>query len=351
MKTDFLIIGGGIAGLAAANQFIDRGADVTLIEEGSYPAHKICGEFLSPEALPLLAKWDIFPKVTIGAIRFVFAHKEWSMPLKENTASIPRFVLDAALAERAREKGVRMITGAKVLHIERGGHYEVTLASGDKIQAPALFLSAGRLMGKLTNQGPPPFCYVGVKAHFSDLPIKNELVMHLMPGAYMGIAPFSANEANVAGIIACSSQEAKNPKDYFRSFLERPESLPLKTMLTKGKCLFEEWLSGPIPEFGLRNPPQWENAYFLGDAAGVIPPATGNGLAMGLTSGIMAADFALKGSYEAYRKEWKRVFGGRIRRGKLLHALFLRPTLARTIPHISRIFPSLPQFFFRATRG
>lgn len=351
MKTDFLIIGGGVAGLAALNRLCEKGADVTLIEEGNYPSHKICGEFLSPEALPLLEEWQIVPKVYIDEILFVTGKNTFSMPLPQKAASIPRFILDASLAERARAKGACILTNAKVEHIEKGRPHAVTLASGDKWEASTLLISAGRLLGKLANQRPPVFRYIGAKAHFSGINPSNKLIMHLMKGAYFGIAPFSENDANAAGIIACSNKNALSPKETLQAFFKRQDSKALLEMLSTGQCSFSDWLVQPVPEFGIRSRPSLENTYFLGDAAGVIPPATGNGLSMALSSGIMAADFALQGASRAYQEEWQRLFGPRIKRGKLLNALFLRPFLVNAIPLLSRFFPSIPRYFYRMTRN
>lgn len=53
---DVLIIGGGLAGLAAAIHLSKKKLQVTLIEKSSYPRHKVCGEYISNEILPYL-KW------------------------------------------------------------------------------------------------------------------------------------------------------------------------------------------------------------------------------------------------------------------------------------------------------
>src|SRR5437763_1811893 len=51
---DVAIIGAGPAGCAAAIAAARAGASVHLLERGPYPRHKVCGEFVSPEALALL---------------------------------------------------------------------------------------------------------------------------------------------------------------------------------------------------------------------------------------------------------------------------------------------------------
>ena len=69
--------------------------------------------------------------------------------------------------------------------------------------------------------------------------------------------------------------------------------------------LFPQWLVTRAPEFSHRKTPKWANGYFIGDAAGSIPPATGNGLSMALSSGIMAAKYAVRGDANGFRRAWK----------------------------------------------
>src|SRR5687768_11448914 len=49
---DVAIIGGGLAGLAAAIQLSNQGHSIILFEKEKYPFHKVCGEYISLES------WD-----------------------------------------------------------------------------------------------------------------------------------------------------------------------------------------------------------------------------------------------------------------------------------------------------
>ena len=55
------IIGGGLAGLTNTILPERAGLDVTLVEKKEYPFHRVCGEYVSNEALPLLYRRGIDP--------------------------------------------------------------------------------------------------------------------------------------------------------------------------------------------------------------------------------------------------------------------------------------------------
>lgn len=353
VKCDFLILGGGVAGLSAANQLASHSADVVLLEEGGYPAHKICGEFLSPETLPLLEKWSIQPSASIEMIQVIRSKVSWQMELPQKAASIRRYTLDEALAKRAIQKGAKVIQKAKVINIAQPKNepYKVTLSTGEEWQAPTLLISTGRLLASLTLQAPPRFCYIGAKAHFKGIDCANTLQMHLAKGAYFGIAPIGDGHVNVAGLIACSPEEAEHPEAVLSAFFQRSDACTLVGKLLEGCCLFDRWMTGPVPEFGIRSHPYMPHVYFLGDAAGTIPPAAGNGLSMGLTSGILAAECALKGDLDGYHSFWNQTYAQRIRRGQLLHRMFLTPLAMQAMTFAAKLFPALPRYLYRSTRG
>ncbi|CRX37905.1 NAD(P)/FAD-dependent oxidoreductase [Estrella lausannensis] len=355
MKADCLIIGGGVAGLSALNRLIDRGVRAVLLEERSFPAHKMCGEFISPEALPLLKQWDIEPAAAISSVCLVSPRSDLYIPLKECAGGLSRYLLDDALARRAIERGAEVVCGVKVLGVEgpQGAEepYRVQLDSGVVFEAKTLIVSTGRLPGSYTTSSQPAFCYVGAKAHFEGIDCGEQLTMYLMKGAYFGMASVAPGTVNVAGLISCLSQEALNPRETFHQFFESSRALPLQRALKSGKLLFKEWMVGPVPEFGIRPQSPWPSAYFVGDAKGVIPPAAGGGLSMALSSGVLAADCALEGDAKSYDQRWNERYRRRIFKGKLLHRLFLNPLLLPMAAPLVRMIPGAGERLYRMTRS
>lgn len=102
---DVAIIGAGPAGCAAAITIktIDPRASVLLLEKDGFPRHKVCGEFISPEALDLLerlagnAAAEIGQAPRIARARLMLGENEIELPLEPPAISLPRYQLDALL--------------------------------------------------------------------------------------------------------------------------------------------------------------------------------------------------------------------------------------------------------------
>jgi len=64
IRYDVIVIGGGLAGCSAAAQLARRGHDVLLFEKATYPRHKLCGDFLSPEVQASLQTLEVLDEVS-----------------------------------------------------------------------------------------------------------------------------------------------------------------------------------------------------------------------------------------------------------------------------------------------
>src|SRR5215469_9386092 len=107
-----LVIGGGLAGAMAALQLARAGRDVVLLEKERSAHHKVCGEFLSPEAVESLCMAGIDPRrlgaVPIESLRLSAKRRVIQTPLPFRALSISRRVLDAVLLARAESAGCEL---------------------------------------------------------------------------------------------------------------------------------------------------------------------------------------------------------------------------------------------------
>lgn len=333
---EIVIVGGGVAGLSALNRLADLGVRATLIEAGSYPSHKVCGEFFSPESLPILAAWDIVPVAEIKHISLFTPRGSLSFPLPSPARSQSRFDFDIRLLKRAEALGAKVITQAKVKDIGKG---IITLENGELLTYTDLIMSAGRLFSASSPR------YIGIKAHMQGIEIADTLEMYSLPGGYGGLSPLGDGRCNFTCLLR---------NDRYR-IEDLPEKLfqiapHLQKRLQGGQLVFDDWMRCQVPPFGIKKTPPWPHTYFIGDAAGTIPPASGLGLSLAVTSGYMAAEYALQGDSIGFQNAWRKKYSRIFAYGHLLHALLMRPNLLHSCFFLSKILPNLPAFLFRSTR-
>ena len=150
MQDEVLILGGGVAGCAASIALARKGRSVTLIEREPTPRHKVCGEFLSGEALEDLHALGIdvtsLGAVPIDYVRLAAARRAAEAPLPFPAASLTRKALDTALIAAAIAAGVRVEQGLSVEALSRTAPkmWQVTLDDGTTRVAPTVFLATGK---------------------------------------------------------------------------------------------------------------------------------------------------------------------------------------------------------------
>ena len=150
LQNEVLILGGGVAGCAASIALARRGRNVTLIEREPTPRHKVCGEFLSGEALEDLEALGIavgaLGAVPIDYVRLAAARRAAEAPLPFPAASLTRKALDTALIAEAITAGVRVIRGRSVQSLNRSttNVWQATLDDGTTQEAPTAFLATGK---------------------------------------------------------------------------------------------------------------------------------------------------------------------------------------------------------------
>ena len=111
-NADFVILGGGAAGLSAAMHLIELGASPLVIEGGHYPAHKVCGEFFSPSGLKILDRWEIHP-IPITDAYVHTPSRSLHYPFPQPAGSLSHLIFDPALAGAIQRKGGELLTGAE----------------------------------------------------------------------------------------------------------------------------------------------------------------------------------------------------------------------------------------------
>jgi flavin-dependent dehydrogenase len=347
-----VILGGGVASLSAAIQLADGGLKPLVIEAGTYPSHRICGEYFSHECLPILHRWRIPLTAHISHCRFLNGSNLVEFPLPIPAASCSRFDFDLALLEQAKEKGARTLTGTALISInlpkQKNNPYELTLSNGQTLKAQNLIVGMGRLPKMTPLNTERPLKYAGFKCHWEGIDIDDCIEMHVFQEGYLGLARINATTTNIACLVNQEALPDSHPPEIFIQKLL--ETKFLKKRLSNARMIFPQWLFGRLPEFGIRTNPSWERVFWIGDAAGSIPPVSGEGLAIAITSGCMAADYLLSSNAQEFKKAWLKRYKNRFFWAQQLHKALLNPYLRPLTAKICHVFPSLPPFLWRLTR-
>jgi len=268
LKRSITIAGGGLAGLSLTIALRSRGIAVAVIEAGSYPRHKVCGEFISgvtDETLNALRIADLFD----DARRHVsLAWHDRGRRFLTNSLPVPalgisRFALDERLSERFVSLGGELLTGTRVR----------------PEPAEGFVWAAGRR--------PRPGRWIGLKAHVR-MPTAADLEMHSGTNGYAGLAGVEDGWTNVCGLFLLDREiHAKGP-DLLPAYLDAGGNFPLATALRAA-----EWRDGSfstVAGFELGRQTPVPGLLCVGDAESMIPPFTGNGMSMAFQAAALAAD-------------------------------------------------------------
>ena len=117
---DTIVVGGGLAGCIAAITLARSHHRVLLLEAKTYPHPKVCGEFLSPEVIPIFTEAGFLPTlqslqpVSIRTARITAPDGSRQIDVERSAlASDMRAAaeLGAALAQLALEEGALDLLG------------------------------------------------------------------------------------------------------------------------------------------------------------------------------------------------------------------------------------------------
>lgn len=356
---DHVIIGGGFAGLSAANRFVDMGIRPTLLEAENYPRHRVCGEFFSSECISFLERWDFPVSQPVRRARFIASDHSIEFQFPEPAWGLSRYRSDAFLADRARSLGADIRSNTAVLSIEQEGQtgtYRLDLSTGESIQARQIIMAVGRHSSITQTYWKPvpdgPAGYLGLKMHFRNISMEDLVEMHFLPQAYFGLSSIEDGKTNVACIVKRQAVQAVgSPEAFISALAGLPEAAALTERLSTGENCFEKWMTCGIPGLGILKTPLWPNVYFIGDCAGIISPVTGDGLSLATQSGVLAAEFASEGNWEGFRSQWNRNHVRQFRWAVTLHKVMINFRTAQFGLSLARLFKRLPLRMFHLTRA
>lgn len=331
MVSEVLVIGGGIAGGAAALQLARGGVPVRLLERETGPHHKICGEFLSVEAQRDLGRigFDVarLGAVPIDRLRLIRGSRRVETKLPFTALGISRMRLDEALLEAAGQAGARVERGVKVTRIGDG---EVHSSAGS-CRAAQLLLATGKhdVRGAPRGDAPADDSPVGFKMHWRVAPgqaraMAGTIELVLFDGGYAGLQLVTDDILNLCLIVRRSRLlGAGGSWPGLLDALMREEHIARR--LGEAEPLFVRPLTIANLPFGHVFDPDAAmsgGCFRLGDQGALTAPLTGDGMAIAVRSARLAVACIIGGGGAAdYHRRLREVVTPQVRRAMLLQRL------------------------------
>lgn len=361
------IIGGGLAGLISSIQLTRAGIPCVVIEKKSYPLHRVCGEYVSNEAAPFLHASGLYPDgVFLPRISFLelssMDGRSCKIDLGLGGFGISRFCFDNFLYRRARTEGVSFQLNTEITAVDFDGAGFQLEGSGGTLVADVVIGSFGK-RSRLDMQQNRKFVgkrspFVGVKYHMRSAQPENLISLHNFTGGYCGVCNVEGGITNVCYLTH---------RDNLRKFgtIEEMErnvlfSNPhLRDLFGDSAFIFKR--PEVINEISFETKGPVENHILMaGDAAGMIAPLCGNGMAIAIRSAKILAEQVVsfcndridrQSMEDQYRIRWNELFRSRLWFGKNVQRLFGHPQTSAFLVRLADVSPSIARLIVSNTHG
>jgi menaquinone-9 beta-reductase len=341
-----LICGAGLAGTACAIKLTQWGHKVVLLDKAKFPRRKLCGEFLGPDAMPILEALGILNAVKeqcqkpIDTIHIYNVHgqalhikSEWFRKDYPYALALPRAELDDLLLRYAKSLGVEVWESHEVQEYQQfdDGMFELSIQalkhdsdnviqqteSTFKVRTPILIDASGRnsRLAHLAHRkdealtAPTVETSVGVQCHVRYKSLNNDLNMFFFPGGYGGLQPISEDLANLCCWM--TPKQAQMSRDGLASLLEHTLALNHAAKPLLNSMHTVEPIQRVAGLRKLNRPPSELPFISVGDALLTVEPFSGFGMAHALKSAVIAASCIHENKiadnhYSRIRKEYLR---------------------------------------------
>ena len=341
---DVAIIGAGPAGSSCAAFCAMAGLETLVLERARFPREKVCGDCLNPSCWPVLDRLGLAQRVSdlphskLTSVDFIAINgRKVGVDLPNGSdceLAIKRSLFDDLLLKRACELGTHVREGITVTTLVHDQNWKIETATRESVRARFLIGADGRnsTVARLRNLLPRPARErIALQAHI-PLPLNfgERVVLQFLREGYCGQAPVNEDELNLC-LVGKASTISK-----LRQWAQRHFEIPANqrwrtiTPLTRS----------PVPC-------AHENLLFIGDAARVVEPFTGEGIYYALRSGELAARAIAKivsgkdriPALREFTLACAEMYRGRLWINRLARAAVLSPRLASFLIHAGKVGP------------
>ena len=295
---DVAIAGGGPAGAACGILLAQAGLRVLVLEKAVFPRDKVCGDCLNPGCWPVFEQLGVAGELLAAAhmpvagVAFVGGNGlRVAFPLdsaEPGEIAMPRRILDDILLRRCETVGANIFQGLAIRALSRDPAGLWHIKTGDRTFAARLLVAAdGRNSTVARLLGVAPRARrdrIGLQAHIpAPASLGRDIELHLLPLGYCGVAPVGSGLANFCLVATADRIDA------------------LKSAISARFAISptQEWRSiAPLERAPIG--PLGDGVVYVGDAAHLVEPFTGEGIYYALKSGTLAARHIVADALDQY---------------------------------------------------
>lgn len=366
-RYDIIIVGGGLAGLTAALHLAEQGVKILVIEKKEYPHHKVCGEYVSNEVMPYLRNLGIdpFEKNAVPISKFEMSNthgKKVAATLPLGGFGISRYAFDHLLFKAANKRAAFVFATAESIEFDQN-IFTVRTVEKDVFKSDFVVGAFGKrslidttMQRDFIQQKSP---WLGVKAHFEYEFPEDTVALHNFEGGYCGLSKVETGAVNACYLTTFKSFKPSGNIDSFQKEV-LSQNPCLEHFFNNSRLLFEKPLTISQISFERKKPVE-NHVFMIGDSAGLIHPLCGNGMAMAIHSAKLFSELFLisfqnkEGNRDrletTYQLKWEENFTRRLRTGRQIQNLLLRPTTAAIGLKLAQTFPSIIPRLIKKTHG
>ena len=358
---DLAVIGGGLSGGALALRAAARGRRVVLVEREPASHDKVCGEFLSREALLHLSALGLDPRalggVPIGRVRLSAGRRTATATLPFEGMGLSRRVLDEALLGRAADAGAMILRGRRARALDpHGDGHRIRLDDDTRLDAREAVLATGK--HDLRGWRRPPGRQddlVGFKLHFRLDPEQRRALdgcveLALFRGGYAGLQLVSDLQATLC-LLVRRRRLAVLGGSWDALLRAIGDDVPLlRRRLSGAEAVQPRPLTIAAIPYGLVAAAD-DGVWRLGDQAAVIPSFTGDGMSIALHSAALCDALLAAGARPpVLAAAMRRDVSGQVRGATLLSRAAVHRPVQHAVVAAALLLPALATRVAAATR-
>jgi menaquinone-9 beta-reductase len=319
LNYDLIIVGGGPAGAVTALYAARRGLRILLLDKSRFPRDKICGDAITGKAISILRDLQLeraivdlpgvrFRKLLFGSAKHIEVEIDLDRPRRRDLVTgyvIRRRVFDEFLFSRARAAATTCVEGFTVDGLVCENHRVCGVVGHDStsglrrefrssivVGADGYRSIVARQVGSYAID--PAHWLVAIRRYYRNVAgppdcIQLHYVSAVTPG-YFWIFPLDDGFANVGIGMLLLTMKKKRVK--LTEALDITVRDPFFAPRFADAMPAEKPVGWHLPVGSMHRPCCGPGYLSVGDAAGLIDPFTGEGIANAMHSGRIAAEAA-----------------------------------------------------------